>query len=391
MSPGPRPGGRGVQRLGDEARDAGSERAFAPPAASGSVLAQPRRMRLPSPFRFTWDALVTFFGQGHPTYAAALTFYTILSLPPLLTLLLLLLGSVADTAAVQAAIVQQFTLLLGPAAGEQAATILREAAGTQVSVRLTAVLGIVGVAFGATNAFAQLQGALDRAWRVKLDPKRGDVHNFIARRIFAFGVLIAVAFLLLASLVLSAALAAFGEMLTVWLEGRASAVALRVVNELISLVIITALFAATFRWVPDATTRWRDLLPGAAITALLLTLGKAAIAFYIGSTDPGSAYGAAGSLAVLLVWLYFSSMIALFGAVLTRQWAERRGAGVELDQGAIVDVTTLNDQQREELFGTRDTDEAQRRADADADADAQAKARAGAEEDARAAAEARGS
>ena len=289
----------------------------------------------PAP-RFAWDSLVTFFGQGYPTIAAALTFYTTLSLAPLLTLLLLLLGSVADTAAVQGAIVRQFQALIGDVGAQQAATILQAAAETRVSPQVTAILGVIGVAFGATTAFAQLQGALDRVWDVKLDPRRGDVKNFLMRRVFAFGVLLAVAFLLLVSLVLSAGLAAFGELLAAWFSS-AGAVLLRVVNEAISFTVITTLFAATFKLVPDAHTRWRDVWPGAAITALLLTLGKLVIGTYIGSTDPGSAYGAAGSLVVVLLWMYYSSMIVLFGAVVTRLWAERLGSGIRPRKGAIRD------------------------------------------------------
>lgn len=288
--------------------------------------------------RFAWDSLVTFFGQGYPTIAAALTFYTTLSLPPLFALLLLLLGAVvADTAAVQGAIVAEFGRLIGPGGAEHVGEILRNARGPEVSPQLTAVIGVIGVAFGATTAFAQLQDALDRVWDVKLDPKRGDIRNFLARRIFAFGVLLAVAFLLLVSLVLSTALAALADLLAYWLEGKASVVVLRVVNELISLLVITGLFTATFKLVPDARTRWRDVWPGAAVTALLLTLGKLAIGTYIGSTNPGSAYGAAGSLAVVLLWLYYSSMIVLFGAVVTRLWAERFGSGIQPKEGAVRD------------------------------------------------------
>jgi membrane protein len=168
---------------------------------------------------------------------------------------------------------------------------------------------------------------------VKPDPRRNQLRDFLAKRVFSFGVVLAVAFLLLVSLALSTALAAAGDLVT----GRLGAPALVLVgaNWVVSFVVIAALFAAMFKLLPDARIRWRDVRAGAVGTALLFVLGKSAIGLYLGRTDPGSAYGAAGSLAIVLIWLYYSSMIVLFGAELTRQWTERYGGGVRPEQGAV--------------------------------------------------------
>jgi len=203
---------------------------------------------------------------------------------------------------------------------------------------------IAAVLFGATTAFAQLQDALNRAWGVKPDPKRGQIRNFLAKRVFSFGVVLAVAFLLLVSLVLTTALAAFGDLLTTRLG--APGALLSAVNGLVSFVIVAALFAAMFKLLPDARIAWTDVWFGALGTALLFVLGKGAIGYYLGRTDPGSAYGAAGSLAIVLIWVYYSSMIVLFGAELTRVWAERYGSGVRPGKGAVEFVEVEHEVQR---------------------------------------------
>jgi membrane protein len=265
--------------------------------------------------------------------AAALAFYTFLSLPALLGLLLMLVGAVADPAEVQRAITTQVGSLIGRAGGEQVRTIVEHAQRTVTGQSVAAVLSVLLVIFGATTAFAQLQGALNKAWGVKPDPRRSQLRDFLAKRVFSFGVVLAVAFLLLVSLALSAALASFGGVLTAWL-GTPEAL-LEAINSVVSFVVVTGLFAAMYKLLPDARIGWRDVWAGAVATALLFVLGKSAIGFYLGRTDPGSAYGAAGSLAIVLIWVYYSSMIVLFGAELTRQWAERYGTGVKPETGAV--------------------------------------------------------
>ena len=289
--------------------------------------------RIRSALGFGWRTIDRFFGDGCPTMAASLSFYSFFSLPALLSLLLLLVGTIADPVEVQRAIVQQVGGLVGLAGAEQVRVILEHAQRSYVDRSAAAIVSVAAVIFGATTAFAQLQDALNRVWSVKPDPTRNQIRNFLAKRVFSFGVVMGVAFLLLVSLVLSTALAAFGGLATARLGVPESF--LVAVNWTISFVVITALFAVMFKLLPDAEIAWADVWAGAIATALLFTLGKTMIGLYLGRSDPGNAYGAAGSLAVVLIWVYYSSMILLFGAELTRGWAERYGTGVRPEPGAM--------------------------------------------------------
>lgn len=288
---------------------------------------------------FIWQVINKFFGDGCSSMAAALSFYTFFSLPPLLALLLLLAGTIVDPLAVRAAIVGQVADLIGPAAAGQVQTILENVSSTTIDATVTALLGGFALIFGATAAFASLQSALDRAWAVQPDPKRGQVRNFLLQRVLAFGLVVAVAFLLLVSLVFSAGLAAFGDLLAAHTPSVVSAQLLQVVNLLVSLGVATLLFAVMLKVIPDAEIAWRDVWAGAITTGLLFVGGKSVIGLYLGSTDPGSAYGAAGSLALVLIWVYYSSMIVLFGAEFTRVWADRYGRGIEPAKGAVEVLT----------------------------------------------------
>jgi membrane protein len=289
--------------------------------------------RLRDALRFLWGTVFKFFGDGCPTMAASLSFYTFFSLPALLSLLLLFVGGFADPQEVERAITEQAGGLIGRAGGDQVRVILAHARQTYVDRSAAALVSVAAVLFGATTAFAQLQDALNKVWSVKPDPRRNEIQNFLAKRVFSFGVVMAVAFLLLVSLALSAALAAFGALVTGGLG--APAVLLQWANELFSFVVIASLFAVMFKLLPDARIAWSDVWAGALATALLFVLGKNVIGFYLGRTDPGNAYGAAGSLAVVLIWVYYSSMILLFGAEFTRGWAERYGSGVKPEKGAV--------------------------------------------------------
>jgi membrane protein len=280
-----------------------------------------------------WTALQRFFGDRCSTMAAALSFATVFSMPALLALVLMLVGTVTDAGAVQHAITDQVRALVGRGAATQVETVIVSVQKSAVKPSIAAVLGALALIFGATTAFAQLQGALNRAWNVKPDPRRGDVRNFLVKRIFSFGVVVIVAFLLLVSLTLSAFLNAMGTR-AAHLVGLPDTF-LVATNAVLSFVVITGLFAAMFKFLPDARIDWRDVGVGAVSTAVLFVLGKELIGFYLGRSDPGSAFGAAGSLVIVLVWIYYTSMIVLFGAELTRVWAELYGSGVTPEKGAV--------------------------------------------------------
>jgi membrane protein len=283
--------------------------------------------------RFLWRCLDKYFGDGCSTMAAALSFYTFFSLPAVLSLLLLVVGAVMDPREVQRAIFVQAGGLIGRAGAEQIRTIIEHARQVDVNKPAAAALSILAVGLGATASFGQLQAALNKIWGVKPDPKRGQIRNFLAKRIFSFGVVLGVAFLLLVSLAFSAALSALGQRLTRNL-GMPEEI-LQFTDWAISFAALSAVFAAMYRLLPDARIAWTDVWVGGVASALLFVVGKSVIGYYLGDTDPGSAYGAAGSLAVVLIWVYYTSMVVLFGAVITRVWAERYGRGVKPEKGAV--------------------------------------------------------
>ena len=264
--------------------------------------------------------------------AAALSYYTVFSLPAVLVLLLLVLGAVMDPADVRGGVERQLETLMGPAAGESVRGVLQHAERPGGGLVPT-LLGIGALLLGATGAVMQLQQALNRAWEVKA--VGGGIKAFFGKRVFSLGLLLAIAFFLLVSLAVSAMLSAAGDRLGGLLPEGLSTAVLFVINLVISLAVIGLLFAAMFKVLPDAKIAWGDVWVGAVVTAVLFMIGKFLIGLYLGKSNPGEPYGAAGSLAILLVWIYYSSIIVLFGAEFTQTWAERRGEGIEPEAGAV--------------------------------------------------------
>ena len=275
-----------------------------------------------------------FMEDECPRMAAALSYYTVFALPPLLLLLLAIAGTFWSPQEVARAIQNQVSGLMGPAGASEIQQILESGERVRDKQGWALPLSVAGLLFGASGAFSQLQGALNRAWEVGPDPAQGGIKRFLVKRLFSFGMVLGVAFLLLVSLVLSAALEGFGNILGGMLGG-ASESMLQMLHLAISAVVFTGLFATIFKVLPDAEVEWRDVGIGAVFTTLLFIVGKFAIGVYLGQSDPGSAFGAAGSLAVMLVWIYYASMILLLGAEFTQAWAHRRGGGIEPEPGAV--------------------------------------------------------
>lgn len=261
--------------------------------------------------------------------AAALAYYTIFALPPLLILLTLVVGIFWDPTDVQRSLETQFSSLVGQEAGQAIREMIARGQQTGSGGPLASILGIVALLFGSLGAFMQLQGALNRAWEVKPDPKQGGIRRFIVKRILSAGMILAVAFLLMVSLAVSALLSALGSSMTFIPEP-----ALHWADVTISFAVITVMFAAIFKILPDAEVRWRDVWIGALVTSVLFVVGKFAIGFYLGRSSPGDPFGAAGVLAVILVWVYYAGMIVLFGAEFTQAWAIRSGAWIRPEKGA---------------------------------------------------------
>ncbi len=277
-----------------------------------------------------------FSTDGCARMAAALSYYTVVSLPPLLVLVLLTLGPVLEPQDVQQRIERRVEQLMGPQAARQTQAMIENAGADAARTgTLGAVLGIGALLFGATGAFAQLQDALNAAWEVRPDPKRNTLLNFALKRLLSLAMILGIAALLLASTVAGAVIEALGNRLGGVLPGGVSSALWQLFNTAASLGVITVLFAALFKVLPDAKVAWRDVWTGAAVTALLFVLGKLFLGIYLGRSNPGSAYGAAGSLAVMLVWIYYSAMILLLGAEFTQVWARSYGKRIEPSEGAI--------------------------------------------------------
>ena len=194
------------------------------------------------------------------------------------------------------------------------------------------VFGIAALLFGATGAFAQLQKALNRAWEVEEASEGGGIKDVILKRVLSFGMVLTIAkFMLLVSLAVTAVLGALGSAASEVAGDGVVGAGMQVVNFVVSLGVVAALFAVLFKYLPDAEIRWKDVWVGALVTAVLFTIGKSLIGLYLAHAEPGSAFGAAGSLALILIWVYYSSLIVLVGAEFTQAWAEEVGEGVEAD------------------------------------------------------------
>ena len=287
-------------------------------------------------FGLLWATVFAFFSDGCSTMAGALSFNTFLSLPALLTLILSLVGRFADPQQVQGAIVGEVSDLIGTAGAAQVAAIIGNASRSQDAASIATIVSLLVLILGATGLFAGLQAALNKAWGVKPDPSRNQIRVFLVKRVFSFGILITVAFLLLVSLTLSTVIAAISGALTT--QFGMPPVLLQIATALGSFLVIALLFAVMFRYLPDARISWRDVRAGAIGTALWFVLGRTLIGLYLGRSDPGSVYGAAGSLALVLIWVYYTSMVVLFGAEFTKLWAQRYGKGIVPVKGAIAYV-----------------------------------------------------
>jgi membrane protein len=285
-------------------------------------------------FQLVKESAKDFSDDECPRMAAALAYYTVFALPPLLILILMIVGTFVSRETVSEALNGQVGGMVGTEGAKTIQTMITQAKQPGGGVMAT-ILGLGAVILGATGAFMQLQTALDRAWEVKPDPKAGGLKNFIFKRVLSLGMVLGIAFLLLVSLALSAMLTAVGGAIGALIPG-ASAVVVGILQTLISLVVITLLFGAIFKVLPDAEIAWRDVWVGALVTGILFEVGKWGIGLYLGHSNPGKAYGAAGSLAVILVWIYYTAMIVLFGAEFTQTWAVRRGSGIRPEEGAVM-------------------------------------------------------
>ena len=258
--------------------------------------------------------------------SAVIAYYSIFSLPALLIIIINAVGLIYGEEAVRGEISAQIGSLVGEEAAQQVEDII--ASTSQQSNNFFAiVIGIGTLLFGATGVFYQLQQSLNKVWEVELKPKTGYTKLAIDRAT-SLGVILAIGFLLLVSLILTTMLSALGD----WIERQLPDFMLYVfqaVNFLVPFGVITLLFALIYKVLPDVKISWRAVWVGAAVTALLFSIGKSAIGFYFGQSNPASAFGAAGSIILILLWVNYSALIVLFGAEFTQVYARRYGERIE--------------------------------------------------------------
>jgi len=260
-----------------------------------------------------------------PRLAAALAYYTFFSLPALLVAIVYVGGwLVHNDEAVQERLVGHFEETMGREGAEQITSIIQHATNRQYS-GIGWLIGTAMLILGATGALTELQTALNRAWSVEPDPSQGGVRQFFSKRMLSLAMLLGIAVLVTASLAISWGLSAFGHWLDSHPEMRIGSNVMGWLHTAVSLAVITVLFATMLKYLPDAQIDWSDVWFGALVTAVLFWLGQSVLGLYFAYAKPTSAYGAAGSLALVLLWMYYSAMIFFLGAEFTQVLASARG------------------------------------------------------------------
>ncbi|MDP4173821.1 MAG: YihY/virulence factor BrkB family protein [Bacteroidota bacterium] len=279
-------------------------------------------------FKLYWDVIkqiVDEFSENKvPKLGAALAYYTVFSLAPLLLIAIAVAGLIFGSDAASGRIYDEVKGLIGGQGAELLQTAIKNSSNKSAGI-LAAILSLITLGIGATAVFIELQDSLDMIWKVK--PKSNKpIISFVRTRLISFALVVGMGFLLLVSLVISAALTALNQFLTnlafipLWV--------LQIFNIVFSLFVIFILFSMIYKILPDVKLSWKDVRIGAIVTTLLFVAGKYLIGLYLGKSTISSTYGAAGSFAVLLVWVYYSSQILFIGAVFTYVYATRFGSGV---------------------------------------------------------------
>ena len=287
----------------------------------------------PNAFSLLKQTAVEWLDDKAPQLGAALAYYTVFSLAPLVLVLLAIIGVLfrEDPSGAWSRITEQMGYFLDKSAVQVMSGIAAEASKPGKSTMAT-IIGIALALFGASGVFGQLQDALNTMWGVKAKPGEG-IMSFVRARFVSFAMMGGVFFLLLVSLTIEALLKGFSQYVQSALPGGLT-IAVSVYL-LFDFAVVTVLFAMIFKFLPDAEIQWRDVWIGAALTAIFFAIGKGALGLYLGSGSAASAYGAASSLITLLLWVYYSSQILLFGAEFTQVYACQAGRGVAPDEHAI--------------------------------------------------------
>jgi len=265
------------------------------------------------------NAFIKWYAKDPLRESGIIAYYAIFSLPGLLVAILSLAGYFFGREAVNHQVAAEFTATMGVETANQIQDIIVQASRMRNSL-LATVVGIISILVGATGVFAEFQNALNSIWGVKLDASKSGIWQVIRIRLFSFGLIISIAFLLIVSLLVSALIAGFGA----WLSGHFSdsfLLLLQGLNTVLSFLILSVLFAIMFKILPDANIKWKHVWIGSFVTALLFGLGKYALGIYFSRVNPGIGYGAAGSIILIMLWVTYSSAIVLYGAEFTHAYA----------------------------------------------------------------------
>jgi membrane protein len=278
------------------------------------------------------DTVKDFFADDSFSHASAIAFSTIFSLPAILIIVLAVGSTFYERNVVQDELINQVGRLVGTQTSKEIESILTQASFDSKGW-WAKIVGVVTLAVSATTVFMSLQNSLNKIWGIKAKPERGWV-KYIVNRLLSLAMVISFAFVLLVSLVVDTVLVVFQGMLSRVMEGL-TLYLVTALNLIISLSIVTVIFGLMFKVLPDARIQWRHVWVGALITTLLFTLGKYLIGFYLGNSSFNTAYGAAGSLVIVLLWVYYSTVIFLFGAELTQTYAKFKGAAIQPYSNAV--------------------------------------------------------
>jgi membrane protein len=276
--------------------------------------------------------------------SASLAYYTVFSMGPLLIVIIAICGFFLGREAIEGQIYQQLEGFLGPDTAIQLQDMIKKAAISDKGL-VAIVIGGATLLVGATTVFAEIQDSINTIWGLKPKPKKGWL-KLIQNRLLSFSVIISLGFLLLVSLGVTAIIDGFSNKFAASFAD-VSVVLVYIVNQVVTLLVISAIFGVIFKVLPDATIKWRDVVLGSMVTAVLFMIGKFGISFYISSSNVGSTYGAAGSLVILLLWTYYSSIILYFGAEFTKAYAVKYGTEIHPNAYAVttreVEVETGGD------------------------------------------------
>ena len=298
-------------------------------------------------FSLIKESFEEFMNDNGLKLSAALSYYTIFSLAPMLLVIISIFSIFFGREAIQGELFGQISGLVGASAAGQLQEILKNAELSNKS-GVAAALGIGTLLIGATGLFAEMQDSINFIWAIKSKPKKGWL-QYLKNRLISFSLILTLGFLLVVSLGASALVDVLSGQLERYFS-EASVVLFYIVNLALVLTIITALFTVIFKVLPDGDLRWKECMVGAIFTAIMFLIGKFVISFYLGQSDLGAAYGTSASIVILLTWIYYSSIILYFGAEFTKVYAKQDGAGITPNKHAVLIVRREIDEKTGKLI-----------------------------------------